>query len=45
MTALVAGDGGSTGSHTVRALHEANDNVVAMDDPPAFPRIEALNWT
>jgi UDP-glucose 4-epimerase len=44
MTVLVIGDAGYVGG-TPFALHEANDKVVVMDNPPAFPRIEALNWT
>ncbi|WP_024512108.1 UDP-glucose 4-epimerase GalE [Bradyrhizobium sp. ARR65] len=32
MTVLVTGGAGYVGSHTVRALHEANENVVVIDN-------------
>jgi UDP-glucose 4-epimerase len=32
MSVLAAGDASSVGSHTVRALHEANENVVVIDN-------------
>jgi len=32
MTVLVTGGAGYIGSHTVRALHEANESVVVVDN-------------